>query len=91
MNEFMIPIVAFIGMTIIFCALFWFRFKSRESMQQTFRSALEKGQELTPEIIDRLGHPKASKDKDLRLGTIWIALARQRSISGYSGHTYPRL
>jgi len=34
-----------------------------------------KGQELTPEIIDRLGHPKASKDKDLRLGVLWLALA----------------
>jgi hypothetical protein len=44
-------------------------------MQQTFRAALDKGQELTPEIIDRLGHPKASKDKDLRLGVIWLALA----------------
>ncbi len=65
----------FLGLTIIFCALFWFRYKSRESMQHTFRAALDKGQELTPEIIDRLGHPKAPKDKDLRLGILWIALA----------------
>ena len=75
MDETMIPISMFIGFTIIFCALFWFRYKSREAMQQTFRAALDKGQELTPEIIDRLGHPKASKDKDLRLGILWIALA----------------
>jgi hypothetical protein len=75
MNETMIPISMFLGLTIILCVLFWFRYKSREAMQQTFRAALEKGQELTPEIIDRLGHPKAPKDKDLRLGSIWVALA----------------
>ena len=71
----MIPIVMFAGLTIVFCVLFWFRYRARSEMQQTFRAALDKGQELTPEIIDRLGHPKASKDKDLRLGVIWLAIA----------------
>ena len=75
MDEFMIPIVLFISMAVVFCALFWFRYKTKEGMQQTFRAALDKGQELTPEIIDRLGHPKVSKDKDLRLGVIWVAVA----------------
>jgi len=75
MYEEIIPITAIVGMTIIFGMVIWFRHKSRESMQNTFRAALDKGQELTPEIIDRLGHPKAKKDKDLRLGVIWIAVA----------------
>lgn len=75
MNEIMVPIVMFLSLAVVFCALFWFRFKTKEGMQQTFRAAMEKGQELTPEIIDRLGHPKPAKDKDLRLGIIWIAIA----------------
>ena len=75
MDETMIPIVMFISLAVVFCALFWFRFKTKEGMQQTFRAAMDKGQELTPEIIDRLGHPKPAKDKDLRLGVIWIAVA----------------
>ncbi len=75
MDESMVPIVLFIGITVIFCALFWFRYKARSDMQSTIRAALDKGQELTPEVIDRLGHPKASKDKDLRMGVIWIAVA----------------
>lgn len=70
-----IPIVMFIGMTIVLCALIWFRYRSRSEVQQTIRSALDKGQELSPELIDRLGHPKPSKDKDMRLGVIWLALA----------------
>ncbi len=44
-------------------------------MQDTIRVALDKGQELSPELIDRLGHPKAAKDRDLRLGVIWLAVA----------------
>ena len=75
MDEHWIPIVMFVGLTIILCTVAWLRYKTKEGMQQTFRSALDKGQELTPEIIDRLGQPKPSKDKDLRLGIIWIAAA----------------
>lgn len=75
MVEELIPIVMFLGLTIVFVALFWFRYRARRDMQETFRTALEKGQELTPEIIDRLGHPKESKHKDLRLGVIWLAIA----------------
>ncbi len=84
MNEFMIPVVMFISMGIVFCVLFWFRYKTKEGMQQTFRAAMEKGQELTPEIIDRLGHPKPAKDKDLRLGIIWIASAIAIVAFGFS-------
>ncbi|MGI9249569.1 MAG: DUF6249 domain-containing protein [Woeseiaceae bacterium] len=75
MIEELIPIVMFLGLTIVFCVLFWLRYRARREMQETFRIALDKGHELTPEIIDRLGHPKASKDKDLRLGVIWMAIA----------------
>ncbi len=75
MAEELIPIVMFAGITIVLVALFWFRYRSRGEMQQTIRMALDKGHELTPEIIDRLGHPKAGKYKDLRLGAIWMALA----------------
>ena len=75
MYEDLIPITMFLGVTIVLCVLFWLRYRARREMQETFRIALDKGQELTPEVIDRLGHPKPSKDKDLRLGIIWLAIA----------------
>jgi hypothetical protein len=65
----------FLSLAAVMIALFWFRWRARDGMQQTIRMALDKGHELTPEIIDRLGHPKASKYKDLRLGIIWLAIA----------------
>ena len=60
---------------ILLAIFFWLRFKSRQDTQETIRTALDKGQELSPELIDRLGHPKAPKDKDFRLGVIWLAVA----------------
>lgn len=80
--ELMIPIVMFIGLTIVLSLVVWFRFRARSEMQQTIRMALDKGQELNAEIIDRLGHPKASKNRDLRLATIWLALAVGLALCG---------
>jgi hypothetical protein len=73
--EEMIPITMFIGLTLVFCLFFWFRYRTRNDMQATIRTAIEKGQELSPEIIDRLGSPAAPKDRDLRLSLLWIAIA----------------
>ena len=75
MAEELIPITMFLGLTVIIGLFFWFRYKSRGDMQETFRIAIDKGQELTPELIDRLGNPQPSKDKDVRLALIWLALA----------------
>lgn len=79
-----VPITMFIGIAVVFCALFWFRYKARSEMQQTFRAALDKGQELTPEIIDSLGSPKPSKDKDMRYGIIWLSLAAALVLIGFA-------
>ena len=91
MTEETIPHVMFIALAIVLGLYFWFRYRARSDMQQTFRMALDKGQELTPEIIDRLGHPTASKYKDLRLGAIWMSLAVGLALCGFavpdpSGH-----
>ncbi len=79
-----VPISMFLGLTVVISIFFWFRYRARSEMQQTFRMALEKGQELTPEVIDRLGHPKPSRDKDLRLGVIWMALAAGLVLIGFA-------
>lgn len=78
-----IPISMFVGLTIIICLFFWFRYRARSDMQVTIRSAIERGQELSPEIVDRLGHPKAPRHKDLRLALIWLALAAGLALCGF--------
>ena len=78
-----VPIIMFMGLTVVIGLFFWFRYRGRSDMQQTIRTAIEKGQELSPEIIDRLGNPTPPKDKDLRLALIWLALAAGLTLSGF--------
>ena len=91
MAEELIPITMFLSMAVVIGLIFWFRYRSRRDMQETIRTAIDKGQELTPELIDRLGSPKESRHKDLRLALIWLALAFGLVLCGFavpdpSGH-----
>jgi hypothetical protein len=79
-----VPIAMFAAMTVVFSFFFWFRARARGEMQKTIRSAIEKGQELTPELVESLGSPeKPSKDKDLRLSLIWLAIASAVALFGF--------
>ena len=71
----MVPIVMFLMIGLVLGLFYYFRYRSRAEMQQTVRSALERGQELSPELLDRLGEPRRSPGRDLRLGMIALALA----------------
>ena len=78
----MIPISMFIGLTVVLSLFIWFRFRIRNDTQATIRTAIEKGHELSPEVIDRLGHPQPHKDRDLRLALIWLALGAGLTLFG---------
>ncbi len=79
-----IGLAAVLGPVLLIALFFVLRFKSRRDMQDTIRTALDKGQDLTPELIDRLGHPKEPKDKDFRLAVIWLALAVGLVLIGFA-------
>lgn len=74
MSEDMIPIVLFVVLGTTFGLLFWFRFRARREVQLTVRAAIERGQELTPEFMDRLSDTLANPFGDLRRGAVSIAL-----------------
>lgn len=84
MTEAWIGFAAVVGPAILVGIFFWLRFKAKRDMQDTIRTALDKGQELTPELIDRLGHPKEPKDKDMRLAVIWLAIASALVLAGFA-------
>lgn len=73
-NEYSVPVFSFICLSIVFALYFMFRYRSRAEMQKTVRAALDKGHELTPELIDRLGQPRRPPHSDLRRALIWIAV-----------------
>jgi len=83
-EELWIPIVAIAAPSAVVALFGWLRYRGRNDMQQTIRLALDKGQELSPELVDRLGHPVAHKDKDLRLALIWLAIAAGLALCGFA-------
>ena len=69
-----IPIVSVIVIGAIFASFFYYRHKTRTEIQTTVRAAIERGQELTPEVLERLSDSLNTKFGDLRRGVISIAI-----------------
>ncbi len=89
MNEEWIPIAMFAAIALIFFLVLYFKHRGSAEMQQTIRLALERGTELTPEIINRLGAPaEPSRNKDLRAGLIWMGLALGLALCGLAVATF---
>jgi hypothetical protein len=65
----------FVAVAAVMIVWLYLKHRSRVEMQQTFRMALEKGSELSPELIKQLGEPEPDEKQDLRRGLIWLALS----------------
>ena len=74
-NEMWIPIVMFGGLAVVLSLLVWFRYKAKRETQLTIRAAIDKGQEISPEMIDNLLNPPASPQRDLRRGLVGVLTA----------------
>lgn len=70
----MIPIVLFLSLATVFVFFYWFRYRSRQDLQQTLRVALDKGQELSPEVIQSLAQPHQGPAGDRRRAAISVAI-----------------
>jgi len=83
-SEVWIGFAAVAGPVILIGLFFWLRFKAKRDSQATSRTVLDKGDGLTPVLIDRLGHPKEPEDKDMRLAVIWLAIAVGLVLIGFA-------
>lgn len=73
--EDLIPIVMFAVIGLVLCTYLLLRYFARRELQRTLRAAIERGQELSPEVLQTLSGEPASGAGDLRKGVIWLALA----------------
>ena len=79
-----VPIVLFLTIALIFCVNFYFKHRSKKDFQTTVRAAIDRGQELTPELLDRLGHPAVQTPKsDLRRGIIEVTIGVGIMVCGW--------
>ena len=83
MNEgIVVPVAVFTAGVLIVFVIMYFKAKTRAGVQKTIRLALEKGNELTPELLDRLAAPKQSQSSDLRRGVIALSIGIGFAIFG---------
>ena len=73
MEDVLVPSIMFIGLTLVFVMMFYFRYRAKQDIQATIKSALERGTELTPELLARLGEPVTKGETYMRRGVIWLA------------------
>jgi hypothetical protein len=85
--EILIPLAPFLMVVAIIAIPAWLKSRDRREMQQTLRTAIEKGQALPPEVIDALSQDAAktvpSAARDLRVGVIWLAVAIGIATAGW--------
>ena len=82
MNEGMlalfIPIVGVVSVAVVVVVFLSLRYLARLDYQKTVRHVVEKGQQLTPEFLQRLGEQAIKQERnpnrDLRFGAIAIAI-----------------
>lgn len=70
----LIPIIGTVVLGVILWVYIHFKHKMRADVQETIRAALDKGQELSPDLLDRMAGPQPSEDRDLRRGLINLAI-----------------
>jgi hypothetical protein len=69
-----VPVALFLAIAATFVARYFFTLRARQETHKTVRLALERGEALTPELLDRLGEPPAPKRNDLRRGTVMVCI-----------------
>ena len=74
-NEVWIPLSMFIGLTVVMTVWVWVRYKAKLDTQITIRSAIERGQELSSDLIEQLVNPPVPPHRDLRRGVVGVLTA----------------
>ncbi len=73
MAETLIPIFLFASFVAIVWLFSHYNYKKRNTAHETLRLAVEKGQEISPELVERMSYLNDPVKSDLRRGTLLIA------------------
>lgn len=90
----LVPMVLFGTIGAVFIANRYFRHKERTQLQDTLRTAYEKGQTVQPELIammqapPREPRPNHGPERDLRRGLFWMAWALALLAAGGAMYYY---
>ena len=66
------PIVLLLALAVVGVFYLHYRHRTRAQVQETIRSAISQGTQLTSELVQVLGEPATPKNSDLRRGIILL-------------------
>ena len=83
MNEdVVIPVVALTSFAAIIIAYFFYSHKHKIEVQNTIRTWLDKGDNITPDLLQKLGTYNSPRVTDLRRGLTLCALGAAALLAG---------
>ena len=84
----LIPIVLFLTIGSVLFFFFYFNYRSRAQLQETLQRALDRGSDLTPEMLENLARYAVPRSTDFRRGVLLIAFGIAIAIFGFlvDGH-----
>lgn len=83
MSEIWIPVIGIVCFTIILITNVILGGKHKSEVQSTIRQLLEKGESITPELLEKLGTFKSQKVIDLRRGLALGSIGAACVLSGF--------
>ena len=72
--EIAVPLGLFVAIVLVCFLVLFFRFRGRQELQMTLRAAIDSGQTLSPEMLEKLSQAMQEPDKDLRRGAVAMAI-----------------
>ena len=73
MDDILVPIFLFAAIVAIIWLFSHYNYKKRLTAHETLRLAVEKGQEVSPELVERMSYLNDPVKSDLRRGVLLIA------------------
>jgi hypothetical protein len=73
MEDILVPIFLFGALVVIMWVFSHYNYKKRLTAHETLRLAVEKGQQVSPELVERMSYLNDPVKSDLRRGILLIA------------------
>jgi hypothetical protein len=82
MEEVLVPVVLFLTPAVIVLIVSYFNARKRLTIHETLRHAIDKGQALSPELMDRMSLVTDPVRADLRRGVLFLAFGAAFAVLG---------
>lgn len=73
MEDVMVPVVLFLTPAVIVWIVSYFNSRKRTTIHETLRHAIDKGQELSPDLLEKMSLVTDPVRADLRRGVLFLA------------------